>query len=289
MQVWVMKPETGNRVLLTHDRDHGFAWNLSWSPDGSRIYFDRTEEIPKGVYAVPVLGGEEQLVLESAGHPETLPDGSILLVRPNAEHLYQLFRYWPDSGKLRAYPVEGFGASPRAFPGGRQAVLVGSGLGPGVENGAHLFVLDLEAGTLRALSRRLDEDTRATAVPSRDGKSVLFSDLQGNSTHVSAVPLDGSPGKPLLNLTGQVYSMDTGPDGSLYLDQVDRPMDLVRFSPKGGRVERLATLAGAAAIDNFAVLPDGRAVWPERAAGRIQSDAARIGQAACPDGQYHGG
>ena len=274
MQVWVMKPETGNRVLLTHNRDHGYAWNLSWSPDGSRIYFDRNEDSPKGVYSVPVLGGEEQLVLESAAQPEALPDGSILLTRLNAEHLKQLFRYRPDSGKLRAYPVETSEEPPRAFPGGRQAALVGTGLGPGVEAGTHLFVLGLEAGTLRALSPRLEEafyvDGTAAAVPSRDGKAVIFSLLQGNSTHVSALPLDGSPGKPLLNLTSQVYSMDTGPDGSLYLDQVDRPMDLVSFSAKGGRVERLATLAGAAAMDNFAVLPDGRAVWPERAAGRVR-------------------
>ena len=35
-------------------------------------------------------------------------------------------------------------------------------------------------------------------------------------------------------------------------------------------MERLATLAGVAAIHDFAVLPDGRAVWPERAAGRVR-------------------
>jgi eukaryotic-like serine/threonine-protein kinase len=285
-QIWVMKPESGNRALLTHNRDRGWISSLSWSPDGSRIYFDRQGDSPKGVYSVPVLGGEEQLVLEAAGNPEALPDGSLLLTRLNADHLYQAYRYWPDSGKLQPYPVELVFSSGalRPFPGGRQAVLVGAQLGPGAQPGRRLYSLDLETGNLRALSVVLDEQNNGSfaAVPSRDGKSVYFSSHQGNVTQVSAVPLDRSPAKPLLTLTGDVFSLDTGADGSLYLDQVDRPMGLVRFSPKGGALERLAAISGAAAIDNIAVLPDGRAVWAENAAGRVRIMLAQAGKEPVP-------
>jgi len=283
-QVWVMKPESGNRVLLSHNRDRGWISSLSWSPDGSRIYFDRQEDSPRGVYSVPVLGGDEQLVLDAACSQEALPDGSLLLTRLNADHQPQLYRYWPDSGKLQAYPVETGFVAPRPFPGGRQAALVGSQWGPSAQPGRRLYALDLESGKLHALSAVLEEQASDffAAVPSRDGKSVFFSSIHGNVTQVSAIPLDGSPAKPLLTLTGTVYSLDTGLDGSIYLDQVDRPMDLVRFSPKGGAVERLAANSGAAAIDNFAVLPDGRAVWAERAAGRVRLMLVQAGKEPLP-------
>jgi len=83
-QVAVMKPESGNWTILTHRRDLGQAEQVSWSPDGSLIYYDRTTGVPLGVYSVPVLGGEEHLVLANAFSPEALPDGSLLLCRLNA-------------------------------------------------------------------------------------------------------------------------------------------------------------------------------------------------------------
>ena len=83
-QVAVMKPESGNWSILTHRRDRGHAEQVSWSPDGSLIYYDRATGVPLGVYSVPVLGGEEHLVLENAFSPEALPDGSLLLCRLNA-------------------------------------------------------------------------------------------------------------------------------------------------------------------------------------------------------------
>jgi DNA-binding winged helix-turn-helix (wHTH) protein len=55
-QVAIMDPEP-DWTVLTHDRTHGAVENLCWSPDGSRIYFDRSS----GIYSVPGLGGEERL------------------------------------------------------------------------------------------------------------------------------------------------------------------------------------------------------------------------------------
>src|SRR6185503_7862517 len=79
-QVAVMRPETGNWTVLTHDRSRGQVDNVSWSRDGSKLYFDRRH----GIFSVPVLGGEEQLVLEDAGNPQALPDGSLVVQRLNA-------------------------------------------------------------------------------------------------------------------------------------------------------------------------------------------------------------
>jgi hypothetical protein len=68
-QVAVMKPESGNWVVLTHSNENGYIPVLSWSPDGTKIYYDRWTDVPRGIYSVPALGGAEQLVLEDAGDP----------------------------------------------------------------------------------------------------------------------------------------------------------------------------------------------------------------------------
>jgi predicted Ser/Thr protein kinase len=56
-QVAVMRPETGNWQVLTRDRTRSAVQDMSWSPDGTRIYYDRLFDGPRGVFSVPVLGG----------------------------------------------------------------------------------------------------------------------------------------------------------------------------------------------------------------------------------------
>jgi hypothetical protein len=82
-----------------------------------------------------------------------------------------------------------------------------------------------------------------------------------------SVPIDGhAPAQQLFTLTGYLESLSIGPDGDIYLDEAERPMEIIRFFPEGGRVERIATVQKPVG-DYFAALPDGRAVWAEYAAG----------------------
>jgi hypothetical protein len=99
-QVAVMKPETGNWIVLTHDTQTGSVKTVSWSADGSRIFYDRHTDVPRGIFSIPALGGDEHLVLTDAGTPEALPDGSLLFLRNNAEGIRQLFRFRPESGAV---------------------------------------------------------------------------------------------------------------------------------------------------------------------------------------------
>jgi len=114
-----------------HDRcgdglGKGSDLDPAWSADGNRIFYDRWFDGPRGVFSVAPLGGDEQLVLEDAMFPEPLPDGSLLLVRINPEHRQQLFRYWPDSGKLQGYAVEPTAglSGPRSVRDGRLALVL---------------------------------------------------------------------------------------------------------------------------------------------------------------------
>ena len=290
MQVWVMKPESGNRVMLTHRRDLGYASICSWSPDGNRIFYDRYSDQLKGVFSVPALGGDEQMVLETGGSPEALPDGSLLVGQINPERQQQLYRYWPDSGKSQALPVilpNGilYGtATIRAFSDGRRAIVFGIAAGERTEaTGPHLYVVDLETGKLHMLNADYGDLVANGGVPpatvTADGKTAIFGSSQGPLSRVMSVPIDGhAPAQQLFTLTGgYLQSLAVGVDGDIYLDQGDRPMDIVRFAPEGGHVERIAAVQKPVG-DYFAALPDGRAVWIEYAAGRRRLMIGALGK-----------
>jgi eukaryotic-like serine/threonine-protein kinase len=278
LQVWVMKPESGNRVMLTHSRDRGFAGTCSWSPDGSRIFYDRYYDQFQGVYSVPALGGDEQMVLETGGTPEALSDGSLLVSQINLQHQLQLYRYWPDSGKSQALPLilpngNLYGTSTiRAFPDGRRALVAGMATGDQAHTtGLHFYVVDLETGKLHMLDADFGDLVAGGGVPpatvTPDGKTAIFGSTKGPLSRVMSVPIDGhAPAQQLFTLTGYLESLSIGPDGDIYLDEAERPMEIIRFSPEGGRVERIATVQKPVG-DYFAALPDGRAVWAEYAAG----------------------
>ena len=274
LQVGIMKPETGNRQMLSHRNDFGSVNAVSWSPDGTRLYFDRWNDMPRGVFSVPALGGEERLLLEDAASPEALSDGSVLVVRQNAERRLQLFRFWPETGQLRAFPLA-FAFDPnlpavRIFPDGTEAVGIGTLIGAGREAGQHIYVVNLESGSVRQLPSGLADDSKLSAVAvAHDGKTVLVASFTG-FTRISAVPSSGrGPARTLLTFTSLVWSLDRGAGESIYLDQVERPKCVLRFHPEGGHVERIATVLGETA-DDFAVLPDGRAVLQESVGGRTR-------------------
>ena len=132
-QVGVMKPETGNWSMLTHSRDHGNVTNVSWSPDGATIYYDRVSGMPQGIYSVPVLGGDEHLVIPHAFRPEAVPDGTLLAVKLNSNHQWQFFRFWPETGRVQDLPLASDDpqdslANARVFPDAKQAVIDGAPL-----------------------------------------------------------------------------------------------------------------------------------------------------------------
>jgi hypothetical protein len=200
-QVAVMKPETGNWSMLTHSRRQGYVTNVAWAPDGSAIYYDRLTSVPKGIYSVPLLGGDEHLVFADAFRPEALPDGSLLAVKLNSNHEWQLFRFWPATGKVQDLPVAVVDAqeslaNPRAFPDGKEALVDGAPLGKEAA-GMNLLVVDLATGATRPLAPGLPRGTGAPDFAvTRDGKSVLITREFGPFTRVISVPAHGQGPRP---------------------------------------------------------------------------------------------
>jgi eukaryotic-like serine/threonine-protein kinase len=270
-QVAVMKPESGNWSILTHNRERGYITSLAWSADGASIYYDRLADVPQGVYSVPLLGGDEHLVLENAGTPQPLPDGSLLVTRLNAKRQTQLFRFWPDTGRLQDFPVlsgAGFGRILlRSDPTGKLAVLFGVVIGRESEPPG-LVVVDLSAGAARPLPgwSKMGAPLKAFAF-SRDGQTVIAPATQDSLTRIVSIPINGrAPPQTLFTVTNQVWYLDSAADGSIYLSLTDRPEELVRRSLSGDQTEHIASFP-TQVNDTIAVLPDGRAVVTARTGG----------------------
>jgi eukaryotic-like serine/threonine-protein kinase len=245
-QVAVGSPDTGNWTLLTHDRQHGFVNEISWAPDGSKLYFDRTIGTPVGIYSVPALGGEERLVLADAGTPEALPDGSLLVIHRDSKGLWRIQHYWPDSQRLEPLPgwVSISTTIPlRVFPDGRDAVF--NGTVTETDASAHLYVMDISTGKTHRLAADLPSGSSSESypiAPTADGRAVLVDLRAGDLHRLLAVPRDGKgPIRTLITLTKPPWYFDSASDGTVYVDQVDRPHQILRFPARGGTPEVLAS------------------------------------------------
>ncbi len=287
-QIAVMKPESGNWSVLTRDRNQGPILNHSWSADGALIYYDRCMDVPRGVFSVPVLGGDERLVVENAFSPEPLPDGSLLIVKLNAQGRYQLHRFWPGTGRIQALPIlvsqSSYSVHVRAAQDGKTAVAWGEAL-PQNTSSPSFYVIDLSSGSTRRLDSHgvAEADGGRNFTVSLDGKSVLTFVHSGALARILRFSTSSAqPATQLVTVTGTVWFLDAGPNDSFYANMVDRPVDVVRFAPDGTRLERLATFPQAPDLTTMTVLPDGRAVLPVRASSQIRLMAVQKGKDPAP-------
>jgi Tol biopolymer transport system component len=153
-----MKPESGNWTVLTHQKNFGQIVDIAWSRDGSKLYFDRGTDSPRGIFSVPLLGGEPRMVLESASSPAVLADGSLVVGRINPQRDLQLYHYWPETGKIDALPgiaENSFIAAIRATPDGKEIVFYGNPLdAKGNQGPRGIYLLNPESRKYLSLAPR---------------------------------------------------------------------------------------------------------------------------------------
>ena len=272
-QVAVMKPQTGAWAVLTRDRSRGMVVDLSWSADGTKIYYDRSFDAPRGVFSIPVIGGEERLVLDAAGSPRLLPDGSLLVVRPLGTTRRQLHRFWPDTGRLDPLPARlatwGYQPALTVFPDGREAVFLGAPLHSDEKDS--VLSLDLQSGRIRRLAPALEIDTSSywTFPLATGGNNWVLLDVPAGNLHaIVGIPRDGSAEiQRLMTVTGRPLGLDMSSDGTVYIDQVEQSTEVFSYSPGSGSLERMPVPA----VNDYAPvlpLPDGRVLISAKVAGR---------------------
>jgi hypothetical protein len=280
-QVAVMKPESGSWAVVTRDRSRGTVDEIAWSRDGAKVYFDRYDGAPRGIFSVPALGGTERLVLADANTPNVLPDESLLVTRIDQERRWRICHFWPESGRIDTFPaaVRGGaqGVAMRGSPDGRYVAFLGRTLGPGTDPGSHLYLLEVRSGAARrllpdALDERMigfvDIDVRCPLAFSADSRWLVFVLPFGDLRQVVRIPVDGgvgSVGNPggLVATTGTPNYLDCGSDGSLYLDLWDRSKEVVRIGFSTTPPERISASAGLTWGPPIE-LADGRVVASEQ-------------------------
>jgi hypothetical protein len=273
-QLGVMKPEGGTWTILTHDRDSGYVATSAWSPDGSRIYFDRYWGYPRGIYFVRPLGGEPRLVLENAYGPEPLRDGSLIIAKTTDESDHQLFRFWPDSGRLEGLPVyvppRDLAPIVRAVPGKNEIVYFGTDARTGRNRTPQLYAFELDAQRVRELATGLDLaaiDTWCPLAISPDGASVFVIRAEGDMKQVVALSREApARSRTLLSFpsTTAPLNLDAARDGSIYVDQLPTLSVALWFNAQGSVTRELAVTRPW----DVAFMPDGEVLYALAAGGR---------------------
>jgi Tol biopolymer transport system component len=290
-QVAVMDTSSGDWSLLTTNPRIGSVISLAWSRDGARIYFDRSQAGGRTIFSISPLGGEPRLVLENAGAPTPLADGSLLFSRSSSGG-NQLHRFWPDTGQLRAFPVSvhaSFVPAMRAFPDGREAAVFGQLLNGEGSSAPQLLTVDLDSWSARTIAAASDfgeffgsEGIIPIGVTA-DGQEILTAVRTGSASRVITLRRDGrgSP-RPLFTSTRLIAAIEELGSGQYYVDQLDRSMEHLRYPLSGGSPERLAsglpTITGAGAL----ALPNGRFVYATVIAGRPRLVIGRPGAELVP-------
>jgi len=269
-QVAVLNPESGDWKTLTHDTSRGIAQALAWTPDGNRIYYERFSEVPRGVYSISPLGSDDRLVLPDAASPMPLADGAVLVWRfvAGGTGRARLLRYWPETGRLDSFAVfatqQPGSRLGDVFPGGKEVVFMG---GTAAFSGADtLLSFDLDTRKTRVLSSTIGRHGHTAVAAAPDGHAVLVVEVVGDEFRVVSVSRDGSDRQTVLLSTAS-YSpaMSVGPDGSIFLDQSSRPVELIRYAPAIAHLQR--TPAPQMFVSGVFPLPDGRVLALQRSGG----------------------
>ncbi len=289
-QVAVMQPGSGDWTVLTRDRTRGIVTPMSWSTDGTRIYYGREDGIPRGVFSVPAVGGEERLVLEDAKSPEVLPDGSLLVHRRNEMRQLQIYRFWPESGRLQAYPglpteAGGFDAT-RAFRDGRELVFAGRSLEqPETDPNNYLYAVDLVSVAIRRVSAQVISWTPAAPAAlgvSADDQAIVVAAAAGDLTRIVQIPRRGGPARDLTSVTQTVWGLDVGTNGDVYVDQVQRPQDALLMDADGGHPQTILTTTTNFVYVGPTPMADGRVLFTVSVGGRNRLLAAKPRENAIP-------
>jgi hypothetical protein len=298
-QVGVMKLGSGEWWVLTRDHERGGVLSVCWSADSMRLYFDRFVDVPMGVFSVSPLdiaekGAKARLVVGKAECPQVLVDGSLVVCKIADGNNYRLYRRWPNHerpeeevGPLVEFDT-GWPSPVRALHKQNQVIFCGrvqDGKEPSPKR--RFYLLDLDTRAYRPLPPEEVSSTFVQLAVSPDDRFVYTLLPAGDLSRLLRIPLaGGEPPQPLMTLLTSAFGLDVDGSGRVYIDQFQRPLELLRFAADGGRPERVASLSrgwGATSLGGQPVeLPDGRVVLPSKVLGRERLVAGLPGKDPLP-------
>jgi hypothetical protein len=128
-----------------------------------------------------------------------------------------------------------------------------------------VYRLDLATGRATPFSQELPLSPPLTVAA--DGKSVLAFLVTGDLQQAVSVSPDGTSVEMLFPVTGKPWQLDAASDGSIYVDTMDNPAELMRFPATGGAPGRIAATTGNLVTSPVQFL-DGTCLVPTQVLGR---------------------
>jgi len=233
--------------------------DISFSPDGRRIAFVRTNDPEVGKYRLitgNLEGADERVVLDAAPASDAPP---FIAWSPKGNDLaYELFK--PDkalggiavveikSGKVRRYETfpDKVTQDFKWLPDARGLMVLYSQKGPDYFSRSQIGFIPEEAGQLRPITR--DTNSYATLTLSADGKTVAT--VQTKATkNLYVLPATGSQSgrmTPLLTQGQHVYWFDWTADGNVIFSDYNH---VSRVSIDRGAPTQLVADEGAAILE----------------------------------------
>jgi hypothetical protein len=286
-QVAAMDLVTREMNVLTQKSDMGSPLSLCWSLDSKWIYFDRFTNRPAGVFSISPFrpGSRPELILEEVECPQVLADRSMVVGRLDDAGNHRLVRHWPG----KAGPDQEFGppikfslgwATPiRALHKSNRIVFCGQLTSADAEIGSRrrFYLLDLDASTpeKRAPRQLCDENMAIDLVPlcvSLDDQFVYTVRPADDGFQIVRLSIDHpAPPQPLLTLTHRAYGLDLDAEDRLFIDQLRRPLEVLRFDPRMGGVP-VRVVARSRELETSYLgppveLPGGRVLLPSKSWG----------------------
>ncbi len=285
LQAAVMKPVSGDWAVLTKETGRGNVNRISWTRDGSRILYDRVSDHPAGIFSIGVLGGEERLILDAGQAPDSLPDGSLVMVGIDKGGQFRFERFRPENPKPVPFGPEILrefsGLAYRPLPDGRRILFYGA-LSDATNAGGtprRAYLLDVATGKAEPFAPGLPLVPPLSV--SADGLRILGSLRSGDLVQVVSISLAGDEVQPVLSLPGRVAYVCERTGGDLFIGMLDRTGTLLRFPVEGGTPEVLASDAQNVLMHPLQ-FPDGRFLVPSVAAGRRRLLVGTAGETLRP-------
>ena len=251
-EIFVMRPDGTRRRQITHNRVDDVA--PSWSPDGTRIVFERdTSFYGDDLYIADLDGGPaipwKETKRYDEGKPSWSPDGEWIAYRGGGpQDDLQLFMIPLDkSGGYSIFAEENASVSwPAWSPDGSKVA----------------FFEYSDGSAMRVAPTCCDTSPRYESVPadtewpagldwSRDGSCLVYGDVSGRGYDLHTIPSGGGTAQPITSGRSDSYPGSWSPDSSqiVYDSNAAKSWDVYVIDADGSDASRLTRTPEVHEID----------------------------------------